>query len=247
LRPSSGQRQNSVRYWVTGVALLVSLALLVAVPYALMPSLLEEKVARELKSGLRLSNEPEVNLKGSSTLGMLSGRFTGGRVVLEEPELAGIRPERVVVSLSPFDLKVPGSLLGGPESEEPLSGDVRLALSEEEVERLLSSGSEEISVESVRLKGGEITLGARVRFLDSRIPVKVRGDLRVRGRRLVFRARGIEASGVGLSDEVSDELIEGAKFFYPLEELPAGGRIRSVEISDTTLVLSGRMRNIPLN
>lgn len=249
MRPFPGWRQGSVRKWFTGVMLLVLLVLvaLAAVSYTLTPSLLEERVALELKSSLNLSKEPGVSLEGDSTLDMLSGSFTGGRVVLEEPELAGVRPERVVVTLPPFDLKMPGSLFGGLESADPLSGDVRLVLSEGEVGRLLSSSSEGPSVESVRLEDGRMTIESRPRFLSSEIPVRVGGDLRVRDEKLVFRMQGIEAFSVDLSDGMADGLLGEAGLVYPLKELPADGEVKSVEISDATLVLSGNIENIPLD
>jgi hypothetical protein len=116
------------------VAALLSGAVLLAVAYALLlPPFLENLVAQELQSQFRLAERPEVDLQ-SSPSNRFAGRFDGGRVALADPELGGVRLDEMTVDLDPFDLDVFGRVASGRiKSQQPLSGDLRAQLSEEEL------------------------------------------------------------------------------------------------------------------
>ncbi len=78
---------------------------------------------------------------------MLLGRFEEGRVTITIPELGGVRPDKATVDLGPFDLDVLRSLASRCiRGEGPLSGALRVELSEEEVARLASSGAPGVRV-----------------------------------------------------------------------------------------------------
>lgn len=95
---------------------------------------------------------------------VLLGRFEDGEITLTNPELGYVRPDEVKIYLEAFDLDVPASVAGGRiESEEPLSGMLRVELSEEEVARL-AAFSETLAapVRGVRLEEGYIVVGFEV-------------------------------------------------------------------------------------
>ena len=105
------------------------------------------------------------------------GRFEDGEITLTNPELGYVRPDEVKIYLEPFDLDVPASVAGGRiESEEPLSGMLRVELYEEEVARL-AAFSETLAapVRGVRLEEGYIVVGFEVEALGTRVPVGVEG------------------------------------------------------------------------
>ena len=108
---------------------------------------------------------------------MFFGRFEDGKITLTNSELGYVRPDEAKIYLEPFDLDVPASVAGGRiESEEPLSGMLRVELYEEEVARL-AAFSETLAapVRGVRLEEGYIVVGFEVEALGTRVPVGVEG------------------------------------------------------------------------
>ena len=117
------------------VATLSLGAVLLVSSCVLLPLLLEKLVAQGLQSGLGLADEPHVEIRGDLPLGTLAGEFEEGQVTFANPELPGdVRPDEVTVDLDPFDLDVLGSVASGRlRVEEPVSGELRIELSEEEI------------------------------------------------------------------------------------------------------------------
>jgi hypothetical protein len=184
-----------------------------------------------------------VKLVSDPAPGVLWGRFEDGEVTLTNPELGYVRPDEVKIYLEPFDLDVPASVAGGRiESKEPLSGMLRVELSEEEVARL-AAFSETLAapVRGVRLEEGYIVVGFEVEALGTRVPVGVEGDIVLRsGGELGFEANRLEVLGEPLPERLTRRLLEGVDFAYPIE-LPFEGEVSEVAIHEERLVLTGEV------
>lgn len=216
--------------------------------YTFVPSLLEGLVARSLRDGLGLANAPEVNLVSDPAPSVFLGKFEEGEITLTNSELGGVRPDEVTVDLEPFDLDVPGSVASGRiESEGPLSGTLRVELSEEEVARLAAfSDTLAAPVRDVRLEDGYLVLGFEVEALGTRLPVGVEGKVVLRdGGELRFEPQRLEVLGEPLPERLTRRLLEGVDFAYPIE-LPFEGEISGVEIHEDRLVLTGEARDLPV-
>lgn len=212
----------------------------------MLPSLLEGLVARNLRDGLGLAEAPEVNLVSDPAPSVLLGRFEEGEITLTNPELGGVRPDEVTIDLEPFDLDVRGSVASGRiESGRPLSGTLRVELSEEEVTRL-AAFSETLAapVSGVRLEEGYIVVGFEVEALGTRVPVGVEGEVVLRDDgELGFEARRLDVLGEPLPERLTRRLLEGVDFVYPVE-LPFEGELSGVEIHEERLVLTGEVSDL---
>lgn len=226
--------------------LLFGVVLLVGA-YALLLPLLDNLVAKSLQSQLGLAEKPEVNLTGDP-LNMLAGRFKGGRITLANPGFGDLRPDRVTVDLDPFDIDVLGSLRSGRvKSERPLSGNLQVELSEEEVARIAtSSGTATVPVKSVELEEGSVVVGSEVEAFRTRVPVSVEGNLLLRDDALYFRPVRIEALGTAVPKRLTQGLLRGADFSYAIGRLPFRGTFSDVEVHKGRLVLSGEVDRLPV-
>jgi len=177
---------------------------------------------------------------------MLKGEFSGGRIAMRNVDLGGVRAERASIDLDPFDIDVWDTMKNGRVVDrEPLSGTLRIEVSEDEVARLVEKDSPK-PVTSVDVKKDGVFIGSEARILGADVPVSVHGDLSVRDDALVYKPQGLEAAGVPVSDELADRLIDDAEFEYPLDRLPYQTRITSVETESGHIVLDGRVPSIPL-
>lgn len=228
------------------LALLVGAILLVGAYTLLLPPLLEDLVAEDLQRQFRLAEKPEVNLE-SGLPGVLTGRFDGGRVTLADPELDGVRLDEVTVDLEPFDLDVSGSVTSGRiQSEQPLSGDFRAQLSEEEVARIAASSGAAAPVRGVELEEGWMVVGSEVEILGARIPVGVGGSLVLRNGTLRFEPGRIEALGRQVPAGLARRLLQKVDFSYPINESPFEGTFSGVEVHKDLVVLSGEVEGLPV-
>jgi hypothetical protein len=184
-----------------------------------------------------------VKLVSDPAPSVLLGRFEDGEITLTNPELGYVRPDEVKIYLEPFDLDVPASVAGGRiESKDPLSGMLRVELSEEEVARL-AAFSETLAapVRGVRLEEGYIVVGFEVEALGTRVPVGVEGGIVLRdGGELGFETNRLEVLGEPLPERLTRRLLEGVDFAYPIE-LPFEGEVSEVAIHEKRLVLTGEV------
>ncbi len=229
------------------VAVLVPAVLVLLIgPYTFLPSLLEYGVARDAQNHLGVEKRPEVKLRSDPPLEILRGEFAGGRIALKNSDLGGVRAENARVDLDPFDIDVWATMKNGRViSREPLSGELRVEVSEDEVARLAGARSER-PVTGIDVKQSGAVVGSEARVLGAEVPVSVQGDLGLRDEALVFEPQGLEAAGVPVPDELADRMIDGADFGYPLDRLPYQARITGVETAEGRLVLNGRVPGIPL-
>lgn len=228
-------------------ALFLCAVVLVGV-YTFVPLLLEGLVAWNLQSRLGLAETPEVNLVSDPAPSVLLGRFEEGEVTLVDPEFGGVRPDEVTIDLEPFDLDMSGSAASGRiESEEPLSGALRVELSEREVSRL-AAFSETLAapVRDVRLEEGYLVVGFEAEALGVRVPVGVEGEVILQdGGELRFEARRLDVLGEPLPEQLTRKLLEGVEFAYPVE-LPFEGELTGVEVHENRLVLGGEVNDLDI-
>ncbi|MGB3681129.1 MAG: DUF2993 domain-containing protein [Rubrobacteraceae bacterium] len=229
-----------------GILLLVGVVLVVG-SYIFLPAIVEGLFAREIQDRLEPGSVPEVELEGEPSPGILVRRFGSGRVVLEEVDFEGVRSDRTVIDLDPFDLDLLASISGGSfQSEEPLSGKLRMELSEEEVTRLANSGNQGVAVQGVRLEPGEMFVDVEARVMGIRVPVSVAGNLELEGETLVFGPREISAFGSALPGGLTDRLVSRSGFEYPLGDLPYDTEVSGVRVEEGKVVVEGRIGRIPV-
>ena len=229
------------------LALLAAALLLCAVAlistYTFLPPLLENLAARDLQDRLGLSERPEVDLTSDPPPNVLLGRFEEGRVTITNLELGGVRPDKATVDLGPFDLDVLRSLVSGRiRGEGPLSGALRVELSEEEVARLASAGAPGVRITGVELREEYLTVGSEVEVLGARVPVRVEGGFDLRDGKLRFEPSRLEALGASVPRQFTQDLLRGTSFAYPVE-LPFG-EVSGVELREDRLVLTGEVENL---
>jgi hypothetical protein len=229
-------------------AVLVPVVVLVLVgPYTFLPSLLEYAVAKDVQNKLGIERQPEVSLKSDPPLNMFRGEFSGGRIALRNVDLGGVRAEKASIDLDPFDIDVWDTMKNGRVVDrEPLSGDLRLEVSEDEVSRLAEARSKRLPVAGVDVKHSGVFIGSEAKILGETVPVSVQGRLDLRDDALVYEPQSLEAAGVRVSDELADRLIDDAEFEYPLDRLPYQTRVTEVDTEERRIVIDGRVPSIPL-
>lgn len=235
---------KSLLYLLVTTLLLGAIVLICT--YIFLPLFLEKLVAQELQDGLGLTAEPEVDLDSAPPLGAIAGDFKEGRVTFKEPEIAGVRPDEVTVELDPFNLDVLRSVASGRlKSEGPVSGTLRVELSEEEVARIASFGTAS-PVRSVELEEGRFVVESEVEIFGARVPVGVEGELGLQDGELHFQPRRVEALGEPVPDRLVQGLLGGTEFTSPVGELPFEGEISGIELHEGVLVLTGRVEDLPV-
>ncbi|MDQ3497556.1 MAG: DUF2993 domain-containing protein [Actinomycetota bacterium] len=215
-------------------------------PYTFLPSLLEYAVARDVKARLGAEKQPDVELESDPPLRMLAGEFSGGRIVMKNSDLGNVTAKKTHIDLEPFDVNVWATIREGRVvAREPLSGDLRVDVTEAEVSRLVKAGSE-IPIMGVDVQDDGVVVHTEVSALGTRFPVSVEGDPILRDGRLIFEPQGLTAAGIQVPDDLAAKLLAGTSFEYPLDRLPYQTRMTGVEAEDGQIVLSGRVPSIPL-
>src|SRR5215212_912822 len=145
-------------------------------PYTFLPSLLEYGVARDVQARRGAEEQPAVELKSDPPLKMLAGEFSGGRIVMKNTDLGQVKARRVRIDLDPFDINVWATMKSGDVvAREPLSGALRVDVSEAEVSRLARAKSE-IPIRGVDVQEGGVVVRSEVSALGTRFPVSIEGD-----------------------------------------------------------------------
>jgi hypothetical protein len=226
--------------------LVVVAALILLLPYFVLPTVLENLVARDVQDRLGLAARPGVELASDPQWEMLFGEFSDGKVFLGESDLGGVQAEGVTMDLDPFGLDVGESLRSrAAVAREPISGRVRLTVSEEEVSRLAQQNAE-VPVNGVDLRRDGVTVESEASLLGVSFPVTVDGSVGVDGNALVFRPGTVRAAGTVIPADLADSLLAGTAFRYPVEGLPYAARITGAETLDGAAVLTGRVSGVEL-
>ena len=179
-------------------------------------------------------------------MGLLTGDFGGGRVVLPGYDLGDVDTERVEIELSPFDVDVLGSITGGQLAlEQPVSGALRAVVSEAEVGRIAASEVTGPPVRDVQLEEGLATARTEAYAFGQSVPVAVEGGVTAQNNALTFEPSNVEAAGVTVPQGLAGELLQAVDFVYPIEGLPPGAEINGARIAADRLVLTGDVTDLP--
>jgi len=234
-----------VRGFLLSLVVLAAFVLLV-VPYFVLPPVLENLVARNVQDRLGLAERPGVELDSDPQWEMLLGEFSDGKVSVGESDLGGVRAEDVSIDLDPFSVDVGESVQSRTAVvRRPVSGRVRLTVSEDEVSRLAGQNAE-VPVNGVDLKQGGVTVESEASVLGTTFPVAVDGGVVVEGDALVFQPETVRAAGMTVPGYLADSLLAGTAFRYPVEGLPYGGRLIGAETVEGAVVLTGRVSGVEL-
>jgi hypothetical protein len=226
--------------------LLLAAFFLLIVPYFVLPPALENMVARNVQDRLGLAERPGVELDSDPQWEMLLGEFSGGKVSVGETDLGGVRAGDVSMDLDPFSVDVGESVQSRTAvAEEPVSGRVRLTVSEEEVLRLAGQNAQ-VPVNRVELREDGVTVESQASVLGVTFPVAVDGGVGVEGNALAFQPRTVRAAGTTVPPGLADSLLAGTAFRYPVEGLPYGGRLTGAETVEGAVVLTGRVSGVEL-
>ena len=234
-----------MRGFLLTLAVLVVLVVLV-VPYFVLPPVLENLVARNVQDRLGLAERPGVELDSDPQWEMLLGEFSSGRVSVGETDLGGVRAKDVSMDLDPFSVDVGQSVQSRTAvAEEPVSGQVRLTVSERDVSRLAGQNAQ-VPVNGVELREDGVTVESETSVLGVTFPVAVDGGVGVEGNALVFQPRTVRAAGTTVPPDLADSLLAGTAFRYPVEGLPYGGRLTGAETVGGAVVLKGKVSGVEL-
>ena len=229
-----------------GLVLLVVIVLIIGT-YTFIPALLEGYVARAVQDQMGLAETPEVDLTSDPAPLILLGRFSDGRVVLPSSVAGNVRPDEVAIDLDPFDVDVRESIsTRGLVTEAPVTGDLRLELSEAEVNRIASSQVTSFPITGVDLREGSVLVNSEVYVLGVPLPVGVEGGVEVQGGSLVFLPSGVEAFGATVPEGIAAELLGGTSFVYPLGEQFGGSVLTGVALREDRVVLAGELGTLPV-
>jgi hypothetical protein len=235
-----------VRGFLLTLVVLAVLVLLV-VPYFVLPPVLENLVARNVQDRLGLAERPGVELDSDPQWEMLLGEFSSGRISIGETDLGGVRAEDVAMDLDPFSVDVGESVRSRTVVvREPVSGQVRLTISEREVSRLAQQNAG-VPVNGVELKRSGVTVESEASALGATFPVAVDGGVGVEGNVLLFRPETVRAAGMTVPGYLVDSLLAGTAFRYPVDGLPYGGQITGAKTVDGAVVLRGRVSGVELD
>ncbi len=225
---------------------VLAAVVLLIVPYFVLPPALENLVARNVQDRLGLAERPGVELDSDPQWEMLLGEFSSGRVSVGETDLGGVRAEGVSMDLDPFSVDVGQSVRSRTAvTEEPVSGRVRLTVSEEEVSRLAGQNAQ-VPINGVQLKRDGVTVESEASVLGVTFPVAVDGGVGVEGDALVFQPQTVRAAGTTVPPALADSLLAETAFRYPVEGLPYGGRLTGAETLDGAVALTGRVSGVDL-
>jgi hypothetical protein len=228
------------------IILVVVAALALVLPYFVLPPVLENIVARNVQDRLGLAEQPAVELDSDPQWEMLLGEFSGGKVSVGETDLGGVRSEDASMDLDPFSVDVRESVQSRTAVVQgPVSGQVRLTVSEEEVSRLARQNAD-VPVNGVELTRDGATVESEASFLGATFPVTVDGGVGVEGDALVFQPETVRAAGMTVPPDLADSLLAGTAFRYPVEGLPYAGRLTGAETQEGAVVLTGRVSGVEL-
>ncbi len=231
---------------ILAAVLLPVLVVALVGPYTFLPSMLEYAVAHDVQSRLGLDKTPEVKLESDPPLDMLAGKISGGSIALKDAGLGGVRTESASIDLDPFDMNVWRSIRkGSVVAREPLSGRLRVEVSEAEVSRLAKANAD-MPVRCVDIKDDGMVVGSEATAFGASFPASVTGTLGVRDGDLVFEPRSLDAAGFPVPKGLADQLLAGTRFDYPLKGLPYKSEITGVDTAEGRIVLTGGVPKIPL-
>lgn len=228
------------------ILLVLVAAVVLALPYFVLPPVLENYVAREVQDRLGLAERPAVELDSDPQWRMLLGEFSDGRVSVGATDLSGVRARNVAMDLDPFSLDVGESLQSrAAVVGEPVSGRMQAEISEAEVMRLAQANAQ-VPVNGVDLARSGVTVESEASALGTTFPVDVRGGVATDGDAIVFQPENVQAAGVPVPPSLADSLLAGSALRFPVEGLPYGGTLTGARVVDGGVVVTGRVSGAEL-
>lgn len=225
------------------LVVLVAVVLVVG-SYTFLPPVVNSMLAKELQVNMGLVETPDVRLSSNPPPAMLAGGFQGGQVVIPDATWGGMHADRVVIDLNPFKLAPLQSLkTGGLVTRQPLSGGVRVELSEAELTRIAKSQVQNMPIDGVALQNGKVIVESTLSALGTQVPVSVEGNLEVQDNQLVFVPEGLNAAGVRLPETLNSRLLKQVRFKFPLTDIPFKGNITGVQVTENYLTLLGEVKD----
>ncbi len=226
--------------------LVLGLVVFLVVPYFVLPTVLENLVARDVQERLGLAERPGVELDSDPQWKMLQGEFSGGRISTGETDLGGVQAESAGIDLDPFTVNWAETLKNRTLiSPEPVAGRARLQVSEGEVSRLAQENAD-VPINGVELRGDGVTINSEASVLGATFPVEVDGDVGVEGNELVFQPGTVRAAGTTVPDYLAESLLAGTGFRYPVDGLPYEATMTDARTTEGAVVLTGNVSGIEL-
>jgi hypothetical protein len=227
-------------------ALLV-LVLIVLAPFTLLPAQLESVTARLHQDQLGLQETPEVEIESSPAPMMYAGSFSKALVSVKGVKIGGVKTENIVMEFDPVNVNLVESATSGALStEQPPSGKLSVALSEDSALRLAQAGSA-VPVQDIEFEKDQVVLKLELGFGS---PTSVRGRLFLQDQLLIFEPQQVDESP-GLV--TAEQVLAVTGFAYPtsglpfaVSGLPFGVEVSGVEVRKDRVTLSGQIQNIPL-
>jgi hypothetical protein len=212
-----------------GIAALVLLVLAGFFIYALLPGIIESRLAASLRESYGLEEEPTVEVSSSFPPELLLGRMDRIEVRMDSFVREGIRLRDVRVDLRGVDVPVRSLLSGGDLERETRAVSLVASVPEEEInaylreeDLVLGEGEIDVRPRSVVYRSPDALLG---------LPASVGLDLRVSGPSEIEAVpRKAEVAGVPLPAFLTRSLASGGRTL-DLGELPLGTGLQSVETS----------------
>ncbi len=223
-----------------GIAALVLLAVAGFFVYALLPDIIESRLAASLRESYGLEEEPTVEVSSSFPPELLLGRMDRIEVRMDSFVQEGIRLRDVRVDLRDVDASVRALLLGGGLERETRAVSLVAEVPEEEINAYLREND-------LGLGGGEIDVRPQSLVYQSAdalfwFPASVELDLRVSGANTIeVVPREAEVAGFPLPPFLTRSLTSGGRTL-DLGELPLGTALESVEpaVRDVLVVRAER-------
>lgn len=237
------------RFLIAGLTGLVALAAIIVIaPYTFLPSLLESAVAGNLRDQLKLKERPAVDLESDPPLGMLSGEFDRGTVEIPNYDIGdGVLADKVTMDLDAFDVDVWNSATSGElKTKQPPSGTMEVSLSENDVLEIARARVEDFPVNDVQLERGRVLVASEVQLFGLAAPVSVEGGLDAQENTMTFTPGRVEAFGVPLPGDITDALLGGTDFEYPLSGLPEDTTVTDLTVNKDGMTLFGDVERVPL-
>jgi hypothetical protein len=220
---------------------LLVVALILLAPYTFLPPMLGSVFGRALQNQLGLERTPEVELDSAPPPMMYAGSFSKALISAQGVELGGVKAEKVVLNPDPFNVNLIDSVSSGKLSTvDPLSGRLQVELSEDGALNLAQDVAA-VPVQGIELEDDQVVLQFGLGF---GAPTSVRGRLFLQRGALTFQPQQVEGSAGGIPPA---QLLALTSFAYPVTGLPFGAEVSSVKVLKDRLILTGEMRNIPLN
>lgn len=196
-----------------------------------------------MQEELGLERTPEVTVRSDPPTDILRGRFSDGTVDIGPGEIWGFEVERILVDLDPFDVDVPASVLRREVVySNPTGGTLEAEVPEREIARI---ASEEAGIEGISLEDGSLVVEQAPEIIGGvDLPVRVAGDVSLRGESLVYEPETVEVAGVALPQNVRERVLEGVDLAFPVEGVTDGVELQEAEVVGERLVLRGEVEGL---